>query len=144
MEMRAANIETDLELLAEMNYSLILDEGHRNRMSVSQLKNRMKSWLDTDYQAQLISHKNAIIGYCLWREEAEYTYIRQFYIKPEFRRRGYGKIAIAWLKANRWNSHLPLRMEVLIGNKTGISFWRSVGFEDYSITMEHKDEVQPL
>ncbi len=43
MELRKANIETDLENLAEMNLSLIADEGHSNPMNVDQLGERMEN-----------------------------------------------------------------------------------------------------
>ncbi len=139
MELRKANIETDLENLAEMNLSLIADEGHSNPMNVDQLGERMESWLKTDYEAEIITAESNVVGYCLWREYPEYTYIRQLYIKPEFRRQEYARQAIDWLRNNMWNSDLPLRMEVLVENKNGIEFWRKVGFKDYCITMEHGD-----
>ena len=33
-----------------------------------------------------------------------------------------------------------IRLDVLIGNAGGIQFWRSVGFEDYCITMERTNQ----
>ena len=29
-----------------------------------------------------------------------------------------------------------IRLEVLVGNANGIAFWRSIGFQDYCVTME--------
>ncbi len=139
MELREANIESDLENLAEMNHFLISDEGHRNTMSVLQLRERMESWLRTEYEAQIIIDDGNLIGYCLWREFPEYIYIRQLFIKSDFRRKGFGTNAINWLRTNKWNRNLTLRMEVLTGNESGIDFWRKVGFKDYCITMEYKD-----
>ncbi|MCP3849264.1 MAG: GNAT family N-acetyltransferase [Gammaproteobacteria bacterium] len=139
MELRKANIETDLEILAEMNQSLIVDEGCTNPMNIDQLSERMESWLKAEYEAEIITDESIIVGYCLWREYSDYTYIRQMFIKPDFRRKGYARNAIEWLRNNLWNPDLPLRMEVLIRNESGIDFWRKVGFKDYCITMEYKD-----
>ncbi len=139
MELRKASIEKDLENLAEMNHSLIADEGHTNSMNLDQLGERMELWLKTGYEAEIISVESDVIGYCLWREYPEYTYIRQLYIKPEIRRKGYARKTIEWLRNNMWNSDLPQRMEVLVENRAGIEFWRKVGFRDYCISMEHDD-----
>ncbi len=139
MELREATIETDLEVLAEMNHSLVLDEGHRNTMGVPQLRERMESWLRTEYRAQIIADDGNIIGYCLWRESLEYIYIRQLFVKSDFRRKGFGRNAIRWLRNNKWDRSLTLKTEVLIGNESGIEFWRKVGFKDYCIAMEYND-----
>ncbi len=139
MELREANIESDLENLAEMNHSLISDEGHRNMMGVPQLRERMKSWLRTEYEAQIITDDGNVIGYCLWREFPGNIYIRQLFIKADFRRKGFGRNAIRWLRNNKWDRSSTLRIEVLIGNESGLKFWRKAGFEDYCITMEYND-----
>ena len=49
MEYRFAT-DDDLELLAEWNHQLIRDEGHRNRMTVLELLERMKGWLEWEYR----------------------------------------------------------------------------------------------
>jgi hypothetical protein len=35
----------DCSLLAELNHQLIRDEGHRNKMTVPELEQRMRGWL---------------------------------------------------------------------------------------------------
>jgi hypothetical protein len=52
------------------------------------------------------------------------------------RRRGICRQMIAWLKENPWKNSERIRAEVLTGNREGISFWRTVGFDEYCITME--------
>ncbi|PIE46309.1 MAG: hypothetical protein CSA44_00460 [Gammaproteobacteria bacterium] len=98
INLRKADIQQDLPLLAEMNLALIVDEGHRNSMDIGQLKERMKVWLKSNYQAHLILNDDSVIGYCLWREYREYTYIRQLFISADFRRQGFAKNALLWLK----------------------------------------------
>lgn len=128
----------DVPALAAMNAELIVDEGHRNRMSLAELEVRMAGWLQGEYRAVLIesTDQNATAaGYALFRDDPDYVYLRQFYVRPEQRRRGVGRAAIAWLRANAWGGR-RVRVEVLVGNEAAISFWRAVGFSDYCLTLE--------
>lgn len=122
--------------LAQMNHQLIRDEGHRSRMSVGELEQRMRSWLEGEYQAVLFEDGQGAAGYALYRREAEWVYVRQFFVRPERRRQGIGRAAWAWLRENPWRDAPRIRLDVLIGNASGLRFWRSLGFEDYCITME--------
>jgi len=125
----------DHPLLAEMNYQLIKDEGHSNPMNLSELQDRMTSWLQGDYSAALIDTESEIVGYALWRIKKKHIYIRQFFVQPEHRQKHTGSMAIQLLKQNHWKGR-SLRIEVLINNYQGHSFWQSVGFEDYCLTMD--------
>ncbi len=49
MKISKANL-ADSPKLAEMNYKLIRDEGHRNPMNKVQLTRRMKNWLRGEYR----------------------------------------------------------------------------------------------
>ena len=49
LEFRFA-IENDVLCLARMNKELIRDEGHRNKMSLPRLKQRMAGFLSYDYE----------------------------------------------------------------------------------------------
>ena len=126
----------DATLLAEMNHRLIRDERHRNQMTLPELCERMEGWLKSDYQAVVIELDGLAAGYALFRREPEYVYLRQFYVEPEYRRRGIGRSALAWLRANAWADAPRIRIDVLVGNAAGIAFWQSVGFRDYCLTME--------
>jgi GNAT superfamily N-acetyltransferase len=98
----------DASAIAPMNAQLIRDEGHRNAMTVPQLAERMTDWLRAEYQA------------CL----------------SDMRRRGIARRALEWLRQNAWGVRPRVRIDVLVGNHTGIEFWRSVGFTDYCLTTE--------
>ncbi|MCA9044158.1 MAG: GNAT family N-acetyltransferase [Planctomycetaceae bacterium] len=128
--------ETDAALLAAMNQKLIRDEGHRNSMSIAELEDRMRTWLVNEYQASIFIVDEETAGYALYKHEPDWTYLRQFFIVPELRRRGFGRAAMRWLIQNQWVNAHRIRLDVLVGNTNGISFWRSVGFQDYFITME--------
>jgi GNAT superfamily N-acetyltransferase len=135
MNYRFATLE-DANLLAHLNHALIRDEGHRNRMSVPELAERMASWLAGEYQAVLFEDAGDLVGYALFRPEPEHVYLRQFFVASERRRRGIGRAAIQWLREHAWGKDRRVRLDVLIGNSDGISFWRAVGFKDYCLTLE--------
>lgn len=134
MEYRRATV-FDAPALAAMNWQLIRDEGHRNPMDVSELTARMAGWLGGEYEAVLFEASGQPLGYALYRRDPEYIYLRQFFICPEFRRRGLGREAIEWLRQQAWDGG-RVRVEVLVGNATGVAFWRAVGFGDYCLTLE--------
>jgi hypothetical protein len=47
--------QEDVSLLAKMNQQLIRDEGHRNKMTLPQLQERMSGWLQKEYAAVIFS-----------------------------------------------------------------------------------------
>ena len=59
MRYRKATLDDD-SLLAELNHQFIRDEGHRNPMTVSELENRMRGRLDTDYEEETHCSKNVL------------------------------------------------------------------------------------
>lgn len=138
LEYRVAT-QKDVPLLAEMNQALIRDEGHRNKMTLSELQKRMSSWLQGEYTAVIFSKELETAGYTLYRKDPDWIYLRQLFVKAEMRRKGIGREAILWLKKNAWKDTQTIRIEVLVGNPTGISFWKALGFKDYCITMEMKN-----
>jgi ribosomal protein S18 acetylase RimI-like enzyme len=128
----------DCDQLADMNQRLIRDEGHRNSMTIDELTLRMRNWLAGEYQAVLFELDGKPAGYALFRHEVEHVYVRQFFVQPELRRQGIGRAAIEHLCIHFWQDRPRLRLDVLVGNAAAIAFWRSVGFEDYCLTLERK------
>lgn len=122
--------------LARMNAQLIRDEGHRNRMTIERLTERMAGWLHGEYRAVIFSLDGADLGYALYRRDREWVYIRQFWVDPSGRRRGIGRTAMDWLIEHRWADAPRLRLEVLAGNQRAMAFWRAMGFTDYCLTLE--------
>ena len=135
MDYRVAGLE-NIGLLAQMNHDLIRDEGHCNPMTLAELEERMAGWLQGEYEAVLFEEDGAPIGYALYRWMPEFVYLRHFFVRPEFRRRGVGRAALAWLCANVWRDARRVRVDVLSHNAAGAVFWRATGFSDYAVTME--------
>jgi predicted acetyltransferase len=128
--------ETDLDILAEWNHQLIRDEVHRNQMTVSQLRDRMRDWLSSDYTAVLFEMDGESVAYALFRESEDEIYLRQLFVKRENRNRGIGKEAVRLLKEKIWTKSKRLTVDVLSHNKAAIAFWHSVGYKDYCLTLE--------
>jgi ribosomal protein S18 acetylase RimI-like enzyme len=135
MEYHIAN-ETDLDILARWNHQLIRDEGHRNPMTVSQLRERMRQWLSGDYTAVIFDKDGEPVAYALYRESKDEIYLRQLFVKRENRNRGIGKEAVRILKEEIWTKSKRLTVDVLSHNKAAIAFWRSAGYKDYCLTLE--------
>jgi GNAT superfamily N-acetyltransferase len=129
-------IVSDAVALAPMNAQLIRDEGHLNAMTVPELQQRMAGWLKGEYQAIVFDLDSKSIGYALYRFEPEYVYLRQLFVLSGHRRHGVARAALEWLRQNSRTTRSRVRIDVLVGNRTGIEFWRSMGFADYCLTME--------
>jgi ribosomal protein S18 acetylase RimI-like enzyme len=127
----------DAEALGAMNADLIRDEGHRNSMARSALVERMRGFLGGGYRALIASDEKSTLGYLLARDDGDYLYLRQLYIVPEARRHGIGR-ALAEELARTWGMGRRLRIEVLSGNTTAITFWHAIGFGDYALTLERE------
>jgi ribosomal protein S18 acetylase RimI-like enzyme len=129
-------VAADAPLLAELNHRLIHDEGHRNRMTVPELEERMGNWLAAEYRAVLFMKGGSVVAYALFRPEGRSAYIRQFYVDRECRRSGIGREAMQILLDDPLKDFNRVYLDVLTNNSTAQAFWRAVGFQDYAVTME--------
>ncbi|HEX2878991.1 MAG TPA: GNAT family N-acetyltransferase [Polyangiaceae bacterium] len=128
---------TDAGLLARMNADLIRDEGHSNPMTVEQLEDRMRGWLQGEYSAVLFEADDQIVAYALYRDnEGRGIYLRQFFVLGALRRRGLGRQSIAILKTDVLEKGTRITVDVLTGNPRALTFWRAVGFADYALTLD--------
>ena len=127
--------DADLDLLAKWNHELIHDEGHRNPMTIEELKERMASWIQGEYHAVLFLD-DAPVGYALYKQEKDSIYLRQYFVRRDRRRKGIGRAAFETLRKDIWPAGIRLMVDVLCRNAGAIAFWRSVGYEDYCLTLE--------
>src|SRR6266436_1359122 len=126
----------DCALLARLNHELIRDEGHRNPMTVPELEQRMRGWISGEYRAIIYEDGGEIVAYDLFREQAEEIYLRQLFVVRHRRSQGIGRRAVEILRSQVWPKTKRLTVEVLVANKRAVSFWRSVGYEDYALSLE--------
>ena len=126
----------DCAMLAELNHQLIRDEGHRNRMTVPELEERLRGWLESEYRGVIFENESGLVGYALFRPEPAEIYLRQLFILPHWRRQGYGRKAIGILREKIWPRDQRLTVDVLVANTAAVQFWRAVGYRDYALTLE--------
>ncbi len=140
-------VDDDLSILAEMNKRLIEDEGHRNPMSIPELEQRMRGWLQGSWHADLFLKRDtggdAIVGYALYQHRKdEYlpnrpeVYLRQFFIERPYRSQGLGRTAIQILFSTRFPPRCTAVVDVLVANQRGLRFWQRVGFHPYQTTLK--------
>ena len=135
MNFRRATVD-DCALLAELNHQLIRDEGHRNKMTVPELEQRMKGWLVSEYTAVIFEEKREVVAYALYRDEPDELYLRQLFVARNRRRQGIGRAAVEILRTQLWPKNKRLTVSVLVQNTTAVAFWRAVGYQDYSLILE--------
>jgi predicted acetyltransferase len=76
------------------------------------------------------------VAYALYREEPEELYLRQLFVARHQRRKGIGRTAVEILRAQIWPKNKRLTVSVLVQNTAAVAFWRAVGYQDYSLTLE--------
>lgn len=126
----------DCPLLAQLNYQLIRDEGHRNKMTVPELEQRTRGWLQSEYAAIIFEESEEPVAYALYREQPEELYLRQLFVIRNRRRQGIGRAAVDILRTQVWPKNKRLTVEVLVKNTAAVAFWRAVGYQDYSLMLE--------
>ncbi|MGD0060786.1 MAG: GNAT family N-acetyltransferase [Verrucomicrobiia bacterium] len=126
----------DCPLLGELNHQLIQDQVHRNPMTVPQLVQRMRGWLEGEYVALLFEEGGEVVAYALYREEPDEIYLRQLFVVRHHRRQGLGKQAMHLLRSEIWPKTKRLTVEVLVANAAAVAFWRAIGYRDYSLKLE--------
>jgi predicted acetyltransferase len=133
----------DCRRLAALNHQLIRDEGARNPMTVDQLEERMRGWLDGEYAAYLFEQDGEAVAYALFREENEEIYLRQLFVVRGKRRLGIGRRAFGILRNEVWPNTKRLTVSVFVENAPAVAFWRSVGCKDYVLTLEIMPKITP-
>ncbi|WP_159888695.1 GNAT family N-acetyltransferase [Paenibacillus puerhi] len=125
--------DDDLRLLAHMNKQLIEDEQHDNKMNLEQLKERMRSFIQTEYKAYIFKDEEKIRGYALVNHCKEPVYLRHFFICRDSRRNGYGRQYFNELLKILNTDRIDI--EVMYWNNRGSDFWKTLGFKERSIYM---------
>ena len=128
-------LPADAAFLAPMNKRMIEDQRHRNPMGIPELRVRLETWLQGEYELWYAEDAGKALGYVLFRREAGEIYLRQLFVERGNRRQGIGRMLFQWAEQNLWPGE-KVRLEVLTDNEAGIRFWKSLGFGEYSLTLE--------
>lgn len=104
-------------------------------MTVAQLGDRMKKWLECEYRAVIFSTDEPV-AYALFTRQTDPVYLRQLFVRRDRRRAGIGRAAMSILRNELWPRNVRLTVEVLCENRSGVAFWRSVGYKDHSLLLE--------
>ena len=126
---------TDVERLAKLNQHLIADERHPNPMNITELTQRMKAWLATDYICYVAKQNEGIVAYCLYRDDGGHYYMRQLYVDRAHRRKGIATQLLDWLYENVWTDK-KVRLDVLAHNEDAVAFYKRYGFRIGVFRME--------
>ena len=130
----------DVPMLARMNRQLVDDEGHRNRMQTDAwLEKRMRGFLTGEYRAVLFELDGRTVAYVLFTDRTEggdTVYLRQIFVDRAYRRKGVGREIMRILRDEIWPPDKRITVGVLKSNRAAIAFYRSIGFEPYSIEFE--------
>jgi GNAT superfamily N-acetyltransferase len=126
----------DSSLLAELNHQLIQDEGHRSKMTVPELDQRMRDWLAAEYRAVVFEDNGEVVAYALYCEKSDEVYLRQLFVVRQRRRQGIGRQALEMLRSQVWPQDKRLTVDVLVANQRALAFWRAAGYTDYCLTLE--------
>lgn len=141
IQIRRATLE-DIPLLAQMNQALIEDEHSPNLMTYAELEARMRQWLSDAWVALLFLDDAIVVGHILYQERQDEIrtdlpniYVRQFFIKPEYRRRGIGHAIIEQIVEHWLPANATVTLDVLETNSGSQQFWNKLGFEVYRTTL---------
>lgn len=127
--------EKDCAELGIMNRVMADDGGANNNMTVLELQERMKEFIKTNYVAVLFVVNGERVGYSLIDKTCNPMFIRQFFIKSEYRRKGYG--TAAFKEILRYFNIDQISLSVLESNIIGQKFWASCGLKPYEIIMRY-------
>lgn len=123
-------------------YSIEIDSHHNRETPTELIQEITRGMLnmqgDTDRHLKLCYEEEKLIGFLYGKVDhvghkgfikPEYGYIMEFYVKPEFRRNGYGKAMYQRLE-QLFASHGTELMYLTSDPITGEPFWKAMGFEN--------------
>jgi predicted acetyltransferase len=96
-------------------------------MTVPELEQRMRSFIEGEYRAMVFETNGEVVAYALYREQSQEIYLRQLFVVRHRRRQGIGRRAIGILRTQVWPKAKRLTVEVLVANQSTVAFWRAVG-----------------
>lgn len=125
----------DLAELSVLNKRLREDERTDNEMSDEEITKRMESFITGQvYKVHVLENaEKEIIGYCVLDITREPNYMRQLFVKSQYRNHGYGKLLLKKVMEEYQLKEIDL--EVMLWNESAIRFYEHIGFKSRYIGM---------
>ncbi len=119
----------DLAELSVLNKQLREDERTDNEMSDEEITKRMESFITGQvYKVHVLENaEKEIIGYCVLDITREPNYMRQLFVKSQYRNHGYGKLLLKKVMEEYQLKEIDL--EVMLWNESAIRFYEHIGFK---------------
>lgn len=89
-------------------------------------------WQEETRVPFLLRYDHEPAGFCLVQDDGLSYRIKEFYIRPLHRRRGFGQLLVDYVKeyCRELAQHKTMSASIYINNQSAVSFWQSVGFRD--------------
>ena len=125
----------DLAQLSVLNKQLREDEKIDNKMTDEEITQRMEFFITGQvYKVHVLENQEKeIIGYCVLDITREPNYMRQLFVKSQYRNHGYGKLLLKKVMEEYQLKELDL--EVMLWNESAIRFYEHIGFKSRYIGM---------
>ncbi len=125
----------DLAELSVLNKQLREAERTDNEMSDEEITKRMESFITGQvYKVHVLENpEKEIIGYCVLDITREPNYMRQLFVKSQYRNHGYGKLLLKKVMEEYQLKEIDL--EVMLWNESAIRFYEHIGFKSRYIGM---------
>ncbi len=114
-----------------INYSKELEQYQENPIGeIASNKYFDFYWTEKDRFPFVAYINEELIGFCLLRVEENYYSIAEFYIKPDFRHQGCGKILLNYIIefCKKQGKHSSIIADSFIKNSIAKNFWTANGF----------------
>lgn len=98
-------------------------------------------WEEETRTPFLIVYDHEPIGFCLLQDVGVSYRIDEFYIRPLYRQRGFGRQAVEFIKdyCRKLGRHNVLAANVYVNNECAMRFWQALGFKDTGRRTRVKD-----
>ena len=119
----------DVPLLTRLNIQLRADEKIDNVMSDEEVGRRMAGMLSGTYIVLLFTNdESEVVGYTLTDHARTPMYLRQLFVKKEFRKKGYGRELIQLTMKHLKIGEIDL--EVMVWNENARRFYKRIGCKE--------------
>jgi diamine N-acetyltransferase len=125
----------DITELSVLNRQLREDERIDNQMTDIEITKRMESFVtDKIYKVHILENEEKeIIGYCVLDITRNPKYLRQLFIKQNYRNHGFGKMLLEKIMKEYQLKEIDL--EVMEWNESAMRFYEHAGFKRRYIGM---------